>query len=165
MDSITGSMVSYHRNAGFLSTGMAVSKSPDTGVTGPGILTMTEEERKVLHEWVSAGYSVHENGSMVTYEGGRPVDFPDVCREEEEIRRTLDAMTYEEGSKYLLEEYGIDRDGVMTPKPPTYEELKKKANRLYRTCLLYREVLVYEYVREHIDEEWPFDSFDRDIAQ
>lgn len=134
---------------------------------------MTEEERKILHEWVDDGNSVHENGAMACYEGGRPMDFLDVYREEEEIRRALNTMSYEEGSRYLLEEYGIDRDGVMTPKPPTYEELKKKANRLYRTCFLYWEVLVandlrdeaYEYVREHIDEEWPFDSFDWDIAQ
>ena len=134
---------------------------------------MTEEEREALHEWVAAGNSVHENGSMASYEGGRPIDFLDVYREEEEIRRALDSMGYDEGSKYLLEEYGIDRDGVTTPKPPTYEELKEKANRLYRTCFLYWEFLAannlceeaYEYVREHIDEEWPFDSFDWDIAQ
>ena len=52
-------------------------------------------------------------------------------------------------------------------------ELKEKANRLYRTYFLYWEFLAannlreeaYEYVREHIDEEWPFDSFDWDIAQ
>ena len=137
------------------------------------VTPMTEEEREALHEWVAAGNSVHENGSMVSCESGRPVDFLDVYREEEEIRRALDSMSYEEGSKYLLEEYGIDRDGVTTPKPPTYEELKEKANRLYRTCFLYWEFLAannlreeaYEYVREHIDEEWPFDSFDWDIAQ
>ena len=82
-------------------------------------------------------------------------------------------MSYEEGSNFLLEEYGIDRDGVMTPKPPTYEELREKANRLYRTCFLYWEFpganglrdKADEYVREHIDEEWPFDSFDWDVAQ
>ena len=110
---------------------------------------------------------------MASYEGGRPMDFLDVYRQEEEIRSALASMSYEEGSKYLLEEYGIDRDGVMTPKPPAYEELKKKASRLYRTCFLYWEFLVandlreeaYEYVREHIDEEWPFDSFEWDIAQ
>ena len=137
------------------------------------ITPMTEEERKILHEWVADGNSVHENGAMACYEGGRPMDFLDVYREEKEICQALDTMSYEEGSRYLLEEYGIDRDGVMTPKPPTYEELKKKANRLYRTCFLYWKVLVandlreeaYEYVREHIDEEWPFDSFDWDIAQ
>jgi len=137
------------------------------------VTPMTREEREALHEWVAAGNSVHENGSMASYEGGRPMDFLDVYREEETIRRALDSMSYEEGSRYLLKEYGIDRDGVMTPKPPTYEELKMAANRLYRTCFLYWEFLVandlreeaYEYVREHIDEEWPFDSFDRDIAQ
>lgn len=136
-------------------------------------ISMTKEERTALHEWVAAGNSVHENGSMASYEGGRPMDFLDVYREEEEIRRALASMSDEERSKYLLEEYGIDRDGVKTPKPPAYEELKKKANRLYRTCFLYWEFLVandlreeaYEYVREHIDEEWPFDSFEWDIAQ
>ena len=110
---------------------------------------------------------------MASYEDGRPIDFLDVYREEEEIRRTLDSMGYDEGSKYLLEEYGIDRDGVTTPEPPTYEELKEKTNRLYKTCFLYREFLAannlreeaYEYVREHIDEEWPFEPFDWDIAQ
>lgn len=136
-------------------------------------ISMTKEERTALHEWVAAGNSVHENGSMASYEGGRPMDFLDVYREEEESRRALASMSDEERSKYLLEEYGIDRDGVKTPKPPAYEELKKKANRLYRTCFLYWEFLVandlreeaYEYVREHIDEEWPFDSFEWDIAQ
>lgn len=32
---------------------------------------MTEEEKEALHEWVAAGNSVHENGSMASYEGGR----------------------------------------------------------------------------------------------
>ena len=70
-------------------------------------------------------------------------------------------------------EYGIDRDGIMTPEAPTYEELKEKADRLCRTCFLYWEFLrarglreeADEYVREHIDEEWPFGSFDWDVAQ
>lgn len=134
---------------------------------------MTKEEREALHEWVAAGNSVHENGSMACYEGGWPMDFLDVYREEEEIRRATADMTYEEETRYLLEEYGIDRDGLMEPKPPTYDELKKKANRLYRTCFLYWEVLIandlrdeaYEYVRDHIDEEWPWDTFDWDITQ
>lgn len=134
---------------------------------------MTEKERGALREWVAAGNSVHENGTMACYEGGRPVDFLDIYREEEKIRRALESMSYEEGSRYLLKEYGIDRDGAPVPKPPTYKELRKKANRLYRTCFLYWEFLVAnglheeacEYVREHIDEEWPFDSLDWDIAQ
>ena len=95
--------------------------------------SMTDEERNALREWVRDGNSVHENAAMAVYEGGRPIDFLDVYREEEEIRRALAYRTYEEGSKYLLEEYGIDRDGAMTPKPPA---------------------------RGHIDEEGPFESFD-----
>ena len=46
------------------------------------ITPMTEDERKVLHEWVADGNSVHENGAMACYEGGRPMDFLDVYREE-----------------------------------------------------------------------------------
>ena len=72
------------------------------------VTPMTREEREALHEWVAAGNSVHENGSMASYEGGRPMDFLDVYREEETIRRALDSMSYEEGSRYLLKEYGID---------------------------------------------------------
>lgn len=131
------------------------------------ITPMTEVERSVLREWVKAGNSVYENGAFACYEGGRPVNFLDVYREEEEIRMALASMTYEQGSRYLLKEHGIDRDA--TPEPRlTYEELRKKANRLYRTCMLYWEVLIAndlrdeanEYVHEHIDEELPFDSFE-----
>lgn len=137
------------------------------------VTAMTEEERTVLREWVWEGHSVHENGAMAVHEGGRPVDFLDVYREEEQIRRALASMSYEEGSRYLLEGYGIVRDGKKDPAPLTYEELKEKARRLYRTCVLYWEVLVandlrdeaYEYLQEHIDEELPFESFEWDIAE
>lgn len=47
-----------------------------------------------------------------------------------------------------LKEYGIDQDGAMTPEPPTYEELKEKANRLYRTYSLYWEFLAANGLRE-----------------
>ena len=33
------------------------------------VTPMTEEERSALWEWVNAGNSVHENGSMASYEG------------------------------------------------------------------------------------------------
>ena len=39
------------------------------------VTIMTGEERAALHEWVAAGNSVHENGSMASYENGRPVIF------------------------------------------------------------------------------------------
>jgi hypothetical protein len=50
LDSITGLMVSCHRNAGFLSTGIAVSKSPDTGVTEPGILNREGQMERLSGE-------------------------------------------------------------------------------------------------------------------
>ena len=138
------------------------------------VTPMTDEEKTVLHEWVRCGHSVHETDSMAVYEGGQPVDFLDVYREDMKIRRALESMSYEEGSKYLLEEYGIDRDGVMEPTPPTYDELKKIAIRLNRAWFLYREFLIFkglneeaeEYVRDHIDEEQPFEEyFDWDFLQ
>lgn len=50
---------------------------------------MTDEERSVLHEWVDAGNSVHDNSADAVYEGGRTMDFLDVYREEEYIRKSL----------------------------------------------------------------------------
>ena len=134
---------------------------------------MTDEERSILHEWVRDGHSVHENPSMAVYEGGGPVDFLNVYREEEAINRALASMSDEERSQYLLDEYGIGQNGGMDLKPPTYETLRKKANRLYRTCSLFWEFLMAndlkeeacEYVQERIDEEWPFEPFDWDFGQ
>lgn len=71
-----------------------------------------------------------------------------------------------------MKEYGIDRDGIMKLTPPTYDESKKKVNRLNRTCLLYWKFLVSkdlseeaeEYVCDHIDEEWSFESFEWDFG-
>lgn len=134
---------------------------------------MTAEERAILHSWVRRGHSVHENDAMACYEGGMPLDFLDVYREEKEISQALSSMSYEEGSRYLLKEHAIDRDDKMTSPEQTLEKLKKKANRLYRTCMLYWDVLAANglreeartYVKEHIDEELPFDSFEWDIEQ
>lgn len=126
---------------------------------------MTEEELKAVREWVKNGNSVHENGSNAHYENGRPMDFLDVYREEEDLRRFLEPMTEEERDRYILENFGTGRNEK--PRlPPTYEELKEKARRLYRKSMLYWEVLARndlldeaeEYLREHIDEERPFEE-------
>ena len=124
---------------------------------------MTEDERIALHEWVRAGNSVHENGGMVSYEGGIPADFMDVYREEEELRRKLSSMTEEERKRYLYVEYGIENE---PSKKLTYEELQENSRRLYRTCMLYWEILARNglgeeadaYLRLHIDEEMPFED-------
>lgn len=62
---------------------------------------MNDEEHEALLTWVKEGHSVHENGSMASYEGGRPVDFLDVYREEEEVRKTLESLEGKEKEKYL----------------------------------------------------------------
>ena len=109
---------------------------------------MTDNEQAILCRWIQAGNGIHENDAMTVYEGSRPMDFLDVYRDEGEIRSAPNSMSYEEGSKYLLEEYGIDRDGVMTPKQQIYDALSKKVNRLYRTCMLYWEFLVANGLRK-----------------
>ena len=133
------------------------------------ITPMTEDERKALHEWVAAGNSVHENGSMALYEGGRPMDFLDVYREEEDIRRATKGMTYEEETRYLLREYGIHRDpGPMTPDKKAAVMFKVKSEYYQHLCMLYWEVLIandlrdeaYEYIKEHINEPDPFGASD-----
>ena len=131
------------------------------------ITPMTEEERSAVREWVSAGNSVHENAAMFSCEGGRPMDFLDVYRELEHLRKATANMTYDEESRYLLEEYGINRDEKPEPRP-AFEDLCKRTKRIYRTCMLYRDVLIMndlkdeadEYVMDNIDVELPFDLFD-----
>ena len=71
------------------------------------VTPMTEEEREALREWVAGGRSVHENGSYGVWEGGAPIDFLDVYRWEKEEREMVNAMTNEERSRYLYEEYGV----------------------------------------------------------
>lgn len=69
---------------------------------------MTEKEKTALHEWVAAGNSVHENGSMGCYENGQPLDFLDVFRYEEEIRQTLEHLTPQEKENYIARLRGVD---------------------------------------------------------
>ena len=64
---------------------------------------MNDDEFEALTKWVEAGNSVHENGSMASYEGGYPMDFLDVYREEEEIRQKLDSLEGKEREKFLRE--------------------------------------------------------------
>lgn len=69
---------------------------------------MTETERAALHEWVSDGNSVHENGSMGWHEGGMPVDFLEDYRYHEEIRMELEKLSPEERTNYLARLRGED---------------------------------------------------------
>ncbi len=131
---------------------------------------MTKEEEAEVRQWVKDGHSVHENYALICDEDSMPVDFLDVYRAVTKVRQKLESMSYEEGSRYLRREFGIDRDAKPVPRP-VYEELKEDASRLYRICSGYWDVLAeynlaeiaHDYVAEFVDEELPFDLFDWDI--
>ncbi len=73
---------------------------------------MTPKERKALREWVAAGHSVHENNAMAVCEGGYPIDFLDIYREEEELRQVTKDMSSEDARKYMMDYYGYSDDPI-----------------------------------------------------
>ena len=95
---------------------------------------MNKAERKVLHEWVAAGNSVHENSCNAEDGHGNYIDFLDIYREEQDIRDTLSTMNDEEKEEYLAELRGED----------TIKSLKK---RLYD--LLYKSDVYEKVLRRH----------------
>lgn len=107
------------------------------------VTPMTDEERAALHEWVEGGNSVHDNGSMASYEGGRPMDFLDVYREEEEIRRTLDSLEGKEKEKFLRELRGEENE----------EDLREKRDRYWFIIGVYEYVLRRHGLMQEAEEE------------
>ena len=82
------------------------------------VTKITARERKALREWVAAGHSVHENNAMAVSEGGYPIDFLDIYREEEELRQATKDMSPEESRKYMMDYYGYsDESGDNEPEP------------------------------------------------
>ena len=92
---------------------------------------MTDEERSVLHEWVDAGNSVHDNSADAVYEGGRTMDFLDVYREEEYIREKLDSLEGAEKEKYLRELRGEQNE----------DDLREECSRYWFIIGVYEQVL------------------------
>ena len=92
---------------------------------------MTDEERSVLHEWVDAGNSVHDNCADAVYEGGRTMDFLDVYREEEYIREKLDSLEGAEKEKYLRELRGEQNE----------DDLREECSRYWFIIGVYEQVL------------------------
>lgn len=107
------------------------------------VTSMTAEERSALHEWVEAGNSVHENGSMASFEGGRPMDFLDVYREEEEIRRTLASLEGKEKDKFLRELKGEENE----------DDLREKCGRYSFINGIYEYVLRRHGLMQETEEE------------
>lgn len=92
---------------------------------------MTDEERKVLREWVLDGNSVHSNGSMAYTGNGVPSDFLDVYRYEEEIRSELEQLSPREQENYLARLQGTD----------TMDNLREDLNELIVKFRIYEQIL------------------------
>ena len=133
------------------------------------ITPMTPEEKEVLHQWVNEGNSVHENDCMAFYDGGRPMDFLDVYREYEELRKATAGMTFEEETRYLLIEHNIIREpGPTTPDKEAIIMYKVRSEYYQHLNVLYWDIIsmnglceeAWEHVREHINDPYPSDFTD-----
>lgn len=93
--------------------------------------TMTREERRLLHEWVSSGHSPYDNGNYI-YGAGVPLDFVSALRCEQELQERFNDLSEEEkeaelqGIHYqydtVADEFSINLDSSF-PLPELDEEL------------------------------------------
>lgn len=125
---------------------------------------MTQDERKELHEWINAGYSVHENTCCAVDDGNKPIDFLDIYREEEALRKATAGMENEEARKYVMEYYGWT-DEMAEKEEYTVETLKDRVRELERK-LFYLEEFIgqkgfwkesQKYIEEYRGEPIPFE--------
>lgn len=125
---------------------------------------MTQDERKELHEWINAGYSVHENTCCAVDDGNKPIDFLDIYREEEALRKATAGMENEEARKYVMEYYGWT-DEMAEKEEYTVETLKDWVCELERK-LFYLEEFIgqkgfwkesQKYIEEYRGEPIPFE--------
>ena len=82
---------------------------------------MTKKEQRALREWVKDGNSVYENSCEAWYDGGVPVEFLDVFRDEEYIRQHTKGMNPEEARRFALAYYGWDDEPSECNKPDASE--------------------------------------------
>lgn len=129
------------------------------------ITFMTGEERRELHEWVEAGYSVHENTRCAVGDGNRPIDFLDIYREEEALRKATAGMGSEEARKYVLDYYGWTEE-EKEKEEYTVEILKGRVRELERK-LFYLEEFIgqkgfwresQKYIDQYGSEPIPFET-------
>lgn len=134
---------------------------------------MTEKERKALREWVHAGNSVHDNGSMACTEYGTPCDFLDVYRYEEGIRSDLEKLSKMEQENYLARLRGTDTiDNLrraldrMRLCTAVYERVLRKNGLLEKAVLMIEDVEketsentweLEKWLEAHPEEELPFE--------
>lgn len=122
-------------------------------------ITMTDEERTALHDWVRAGNSVYENGDMAAYENGELMEFLDAYRMEKDLQDMLESMSDKEREKYLRElrheetvddlreiidqywfkisiyEYVLRRHGLMEEAETEMHEAKRRSAEFVKMCI------------------------------
>ncbi len=69
---------------------------------------MTKKEQRAVREWVKDGHSVYENSSGAWYDGGVPIEFLTIYRDEEYIRTHTKGMSPEETRRFAMNYYGWD---------------------------------------------------------
>ena len=82
---------------------------------------MTKKEQRALREWVKDGNSVYENDCSAWYDGGIPMEFLDVFREEEYIRQHTKGMNPEDARRFALAYYGWDDEPIKCTIPDSTE--------------------------------------------
>ena len=122
---------------------------------------LTDKEKNELYEWVAAGNSVHSNPSMACYEGGKPCDFIDVYRDEEEIHLTLEKLSPRERDNYIARLNGED---ILDNLREDLETLTLQANAYYEVLAIHglvkeaeKSILKYQEKQEEYrirHEEW-----------
>lgn len=78
---------------------------------------MTKKEQRAVREWVKDGNSVYENYAGGWYDGGVPIEFLTVWRDDEYIRTHTKGMTPEETHKFALAYYGWDDEPAPESEP------------------------------------------------
>lgn len=87
---------------------------------------MTQKEQRVVREWVKDGNSVYENASGVWADGGVPVEFLTVWRDEEYIRQHTKGMSLEETRKFAMNYYGWDGEEEPEAEQESLEDALRK---------------------------------------
>lgn len=107
--------------------------------------SVTQEEKAALEKWVAAGHSVHENEMMAVYDGNRPIDFLNIHRELENIRKATEGMPPEEAKRYADAYFGWEEG---TEEPLTVERLKEKVNEMTFKICAYETVIAKFHLQE-----------------
>lgn len=108
--------------------------------------SVTVEEKAALEKWVADGHSVHENEMMAVYEGNRPLDFLEVHRDLEKIRKETERMNPKEAKKYADAYFGWEEE---TEEPLTIEKLKEMVNEMTFKICAYESVITKFHLQEH----------------